>query len=177
MVNLDAFDKEFFTKAVEWYKNPEYLNRVEMTTLPLTEKQIADILINRINDPHGKIFGIRKGEKPIGYIVLKNINLQYRSAEVHSYLAEDYGKGYGIIAVEKLLKYAFYELGLNRVFTSVYDFEKEVIEVMEKSPFVNEGKLRQAIYKNGKYFDVVIYSILKKEFHEYLVKKTEKDNG
>ncbi|MCX7795915.1 MAG: GNAT family N-acetyltransferase [bacterium] len=63
-----------------------------------------------------------------------------------------------------MLRYAFEVLNLNRVELTVYDFNKRAIRCYEKTGFTLEGRLRQKIFKNGNYQDVLIMSILKEEW-------------
>lgn len=69
-----------------------------------------------------------------------------------------------------LLKYAFYELRLNRIDGSAIEYNKASLRVCEKVGFKIEGTQRQAVYKNGKYHDVVVMSCLKADYEELLAK-------
>jgi RimJ/RimL family protein N-acetyltransferase len=63
-----------------------------------------------------------------------------------------------------LLRYAFEELGLNRVGLSAFDFNGEAISAYEKLGFVVEGRYRQAIKRNSGFHDAILMSILKSEW-------------
>ena len=112
-------------------------------------------------------FGIRDSEdRLVGTCYLSNLNYLYRTAELQIRIGdtENRGKGYGRIAVKKLLKFAFYDLNLNRVFLQVFSDNIPAIKVYEYSGFIKEGVLRKAVYINGIYKDVFVYGILKEEF-------------
>ncbi|MBK8982278.1 MAG: GNAT family N-acetyltransferase [Ignavibacteria bacterium] len=63
-----------------------------------------------------------------------------------------------------LIEYGFDTLNLNRISSGQTLANKGMIKVCEKSGMKREGVLRQILYKEGKYLDAGIYSILKKEF-------------
>ena len=64
-----------------------------------------------------------------------------------------------------LLRHGFRTLNLNRVYLRVHADNKRAIRTYEKVGFVHEGKLRQAVYKNGKYKDVLLMSVLHDEWN------------
>jgi RimJ/RimL family protein N-acetyltransferase len=46
----------------------------------------------------------------------------------------------------------------------VFENNPRAIRAYEKAGFVHEGRLRQAEFKDGKYIDILVMSILKDEF-------------
>ena len=80
---------------------------------------------------------------------------------------KDYwNKGYGTEAMTLLLKHGFETLNLNRIMLRVYDFNARAQRCYEKAGFVTEGQLRDALYVEGDYRDVLIMSVLRKEWDE-----------
>ena len=61
-------------------------------------------------------------------------------------------------------------LNLNRIFLNVFENNPRAIRAYEKAGFVLEGRLRQAEFKDGKYIDILVMSILK---DDYLILETE----
>lgn len=74
------------------------------------------------------------------------------------------GKGYGTEAMRILVSYAFEQMNMNRVRLFVFAFNERAIKSYEKTGFVVEGRLRQELYRNGRYYDVIQMSILKREY-------------
>ena len=64
------------------------------------------------------------------------------------------------------MKYGFNELGLNRIYLSFIKENLPAFNLYKKTGFKEEGCLRQAIYKNGVYYDSVLMSILKFEYEK-----------
>ena len=65
-----------------------------------------------------------------------------------------------------MVRYAFEELGLNRVELETYSFNARAIRCYEKAGFRREGIRRRALYRDGKFHDVILMGILKEEFTE-----------
>lgn len=67
-----------------------------------------------------------------------------------------------------LLRYAFNELRLNRINGAALSYNKASLRVCEKVGFKIEGVQREAVYKNGKYEDVVMLACLKSDYEELI---------
>ncbi|WP_202710283.1 GNAT family N-acetyltransferase [Sporosalibacterium faouarense] len=74
------------------------------------------------------------------------------------------GKGYGTDAMKILLDFIFNEMNMNKVQLNVYSFNERAIKSYRKNRFVEEGRLRQRIFRNGEYHDEVIMGILRDEY-------------
>lgn len=114
------------------------------------------------------IFGIRLIEtnKLIGTCQLHSIDPVSRAAELQIRLGEvgERGKGYGTEAIRLLLQFGFSDLNLNRIYLHVFSANTPAIRVYEKSGFIREGLLRQAVYIDGRYEDVILMGILRDEY-------------
>lgn len=114
------------------------------------------------------IFGIRllETDELIGSCQLHSVDQVSRSAELQIRLGEAAarGKGFGTEAVRLLLKFAFTDLNLNRVYLHVFDSNTRAIQVYEKNGFSREGVLRQAAYIDGRFVDVVVMGVLREEY-------------
>jgi RimJ/RimL family protein N-acetyltransferase len=55
-------------------------------------------------------------------------------------------------------------MNLHRVFLKVYEDNPKAIRAYEKCGFQHEGRLRQAIYRKGRYYDELLMSVLSHEF-------------
>lgn len=75
-------------------------------------------------------------------------------------------KGIGTYATKTMINHAFNHLNLHRIELEVLATNKEAYALYEKSGFVKEGVKRQAVFKNGKYIDVIFMSLLREELIE-----------
>ena len=104
--------------------------------------------------------------KPIGDCEFSNFDWRSRKAEVGISIGEKsyWGHGYGTDAMRVLVNYGFNMLNLNRISLKVFSFNKRAIRSYEKVGFTVEGTLREEIYKDGKYVDVLVMGLLRNEW-------------
>ena len=76
-------------------------------------------------------------------------------------------KGIGQKSYVALIKYAFEELQLSRLEANILENNIASNRLHEKIGWKKEGIKRQAIFKNGKYHDVIIYGILRSEYNKF----------
>jgi RimJ/RimL family protein N-acetyltransferase len=76
----------------------------------------------------------------------------------------EWNKGYGTETMVLLLRHCFDTLNFNRAFLQVYADNLRAKRSYEKAGFVEEGRLREAVYKHGKYDDVIVMSVLRSEW-------------
>jgi RimJ/RimL family protein N-acetyltransferase len=102
----------------------------------------------------------------IGNISLQNINQLYRSAEYAVLLGDKnyWGKGLGKEASRLILWHGFNTMNLHRIHcgTSVENIPMQ--KLAASLGFVEEGRRREAMFKNGAYLDVIEYGMLKSDF-------------
>lgn len=121
-----------------------------------------------LGSPSSKSYLIleKQSQIPIGITSLIHIDLKNRNAECIIDLGEKsyWGKGYGREAMQLLLEYAFLEMNLHRVSLRVFSFNKRAINLYEKLGFQYEGSSRQALFRNGKWHDIIQMGILQQEY-------------
>ena len=79
-------------------------------------------------------------------------------------LPENNGKGIVTEAIKVVLKYGFDDLQMHSI-EAVIDPENTASErVLQKNGFVKEAHLIENEFAEGKFWDSVIYSILKRNF-------------
>lgn len=109
-------------------------------------------------------------EKLDGTIIGKcgTVNIDWKNAYATIWIfignQENRGKGYGTEALSLLVEFIFEEMNMNRVELYVFDFNKRAVTSYSKVGFVSEGILRNELFRNGKYNDVQVMSILKREY-------------
>lgn len=105
-------------------------------------------------------------DRPVGLVSATSVNHINNSCELGSLLSPEH-RGKGIIqrAWIKVYDYLFGQLGMNRVECFILADNLASRRSHEKFGLVEEGVHRQAIYKDGAYKDLVVYSMLKSEFY------------
>lgn len=98
----------------------------------------------------------------IGHVGLYKIDKVAKKTELGILIADDEsrGKGYGTKATKLMVNYAFKELGLHKVTAEVLSENLPSISMFKKCGFLVDGCLRDDVFKNGQYYDVLCMSIL-----------------
>jgi ribosomal-protein-alanine N-acetyltransferase len=85
-----------------------------------------------------------------------------RSAALGFWLGEaHWGRGIATAAVKAVTAHAFAAFDLCRLFAYVFERNSASMRVLEKAGYMCEARLRRAATKDGKTFDLYLYSMLK----------------
>lgn len=114
----------------------------------------------------GYEYGIfKKDHTYIGNVGIVNIDWVNHHAEITYFIGEEYwGQGYATEAVRAMIRFAFQELGLERIQGRCMVINPASLRVMQKCGLKYEGKARHEVIKSGNYMDVWHTAILKKDF-------------
>lgn len=105
----------------------------------------------------------------LGTISLKNISIENRNAEYAIVTRKEaWGKGIAYKATGLILDKAFSEMGLHRVYLSVYSNNVAAIRLYERCGFKYEGEFREHFVIDGEYVNWKWYGILREEFDKAL---------
>lgn len=162
----------------QWANDPEVTYYMFMGAYPNTIEALQEEYDKLIKSKNDVVFAIidKKTDTHIGNVGLYTINWISRSGELRIIIGEKkyWGKGYGTEATKLVLEYAFDKLNLNKVWLGVNVEHVAAVRCYENAGFVKEGILREEIYRNGKYYDAVRMSVLRKEYlankEKYLVR-------
>ena len=100
----------------------------------------------------------------IGDFAFWNIINENHSAEIGYIVKPEFWKnGYINETLDRLIKFGFYNLNLQRLETVINPINKNTKEVLLKNGFNKEAYFKENRFYNGKYLDSEIYS-LKKQF-------------
>ncbi|MBQ4226619.1 MAG: GNAT family N-acetyltransferase [Clostridia bacterium] len=104
----------------------------------------------------------------LGCVYLLNIDQINQSADLHIMIgrAEHRGMGIGTFAVNAMVRHAFFDLNLRRLQLDVLASNQHAQALYRKIGFVEEGRRRSAVYKNGKYEDELVMGLLREEYQE-----------
>ena len=101
----------------------------------------------------------------VGHVSVFNIRAKNRNAIIGIALGrEHHGHGYGTDAMRVIVGYGFRELGLHRIALSVAEFNQAGIRAYEKAGFTVEGRRRETVLHDGRWYDDVLMSILDYEW-------------
>jgi RimJ/RimL family protein N-acetyltransferase len=167
-VRLRAFREDDLKNSVAWLNNPtvtRYL--LNMRPWSLVEEKAWLDRVMKNEDPSSATFVIETNDgEYVGSAGLMHIDPRNRAAEAGIVIGrpEEWGRGQGTDAMKTLLKHGFEELNLHRIALRVYTFNERAIRSYQKLGFVEEGRLRQAMFRHGAWHDVILMAILADEY-------------
>jgi RimJ/RimL family protein N-acetyltransferase len=106
--------------------------------------------------------------KPLGVARLFNIHLLEGYAFLEVILTDQKAlrRGFGVEAGRLISYYGVDVLGLHRIEAKVYEYNVLSANSLRRNGFRQEGVLRKAGYQDGRYWDVLVFGILKDEIDE-----------
>jgi RimJ/RimL family protein N-acetyltransferase len=153
---------------INWFNDPEVCKYNSHHIFPYSREKAAEYL-NKINDSKTNLvlaMVLIKNNSHIGNVSLQEINFINRSAEFAVIIGDkkSWGKGYSKEAARLVLEHGFLQLNLHRIYcgTSIENVPMQKLAI--SLGMTKEGYQRQALFKNGKYLDILEFGILKKEF-------------
>ncbi|NSW53152.1 MAG: GNAT family N-acetyltransferase [Anaerolineae bacterium] len=165
-LRLRALERSDLPLFVRWLNDPEVTDNL-LIGHPFsmdTENQWYEGMLQRSQYERPLVIELRSGEnwQMIGNLSLMDISWQHRSAELGIVIGEKsaWNQGYGTEAIQLLVKHAFDELNLHRIWLRVYQTNPRGRRCYEKAGFRLEGTERESIFKHGRYIDVDVMSIL-----------------
>ena len=106
---------------------------------------------------------INRGSEVLGRVSLENIDHLNQSAEFKIFIFhKNQGSGYGFEASELIIKHGFEELNLHRIYCGTLDNNIGFQKLADKIGFEKEGLRKEAVFKGGKWHDVIEYGIIRK---------------
>jgi RimJ/RimL family protein N-acetyltransferase len=156
--------------VMRWYRDPEIARLTRYQTRPMTAAEVDRFFQSRLLAADALAYAIheRRTRRLIGLTTFSSLDPDNASVLFHITIGERdaWGKGYGTEATELMLELAFARIGLHRVGLSVFSFNERAIRSYHKAGFRVEGRLREAIVRDGRYWDEVQMSILRHEWEE-----------
>lgn len=113
-------------------------------------------------------FGIVVDDICIGCIgVTFQKDIYVKNCEIGYWIGYDYwGQGITSKVVKLIVDFLFHNFTITKINAEIFSDNIGSQKVLEKCGFEKEGYLKKQVYKNGEYFDVILYG-LRKEIYEY----------
>ena len=169
LVKLRALEPEDLEDALRWVNDREVTLWLTSLRYPVSRKDeqkwIDDMPTNSFADGVQLAIETKDGTH-IGDINLHRTNPEDRKAGLGIMIGEKdhWSNGYGTDAVRTFLQLAFDEMNLHRVWLHVFPDNERAIACYVKCGFREEGRLRQEVFQDGRYYDVIVMGVLRDEF-------------
>lgn len=160
--------EDFGTTMQQWLSDKEVTRFLSRGTLPshplILEKEFAstakinqDIQLSIIDKSTGRYIGI---------VGLHSLNWISNHAEFRILIGDKsaWGKAYGAEACQLITAYGFEALHMNKIWLGVNTENKKAVNSYSRCGFQHEGVLRQELFRNDRYYDVIRMSLLKDEY-------------
>ena len=149
---------ELFTQFIEVYRrSPVFLD-----ALRADHTQVNMVICTR------------EGDRPLGLVRLFNIHRREGYAFLETIIADPRALrlGYGIEGSKLIAYWAIDVLKLRRLEAKVYPWNRLSVNTMKRRGWQLEGVLREAVFHEGEYRDLLVFGILA---HEIAANKADDD--
>ena len=150
-----------------WLNDPEVCRYNSHGDTLYTQDMALSYIQSVQNNPTCNVFAIcdKASDKHIGNIALQAISSKNQSAEFAILLGDKafWGKGLSKEAGKLLLDYGFHVLKLHRIYCGTSEANTPMQHLALSLGMELEGRRKEALFKNGKFYDVLEYGILTKE--------------
>lgn len=164
IVYLRALEPEDYKVSIKWRKDEKIWSLLGGPKYFVSEEYERQWVLDAIHQSKNIRLAICTIDNNIyiGNIYLTNIDWISRKAESHILIGNhDYWRSaYGIDAYSQLIEFAFNQRNLHRLQALILENNIASQKLHEKLGFVCEGILRDSVFKDGKYKNQIIYSLL-----------------
>jgi RimJ/RimL family protein N-acetyltransferase len=165
---LEVVDYVIINKWRNDYEVLKYLaGNVFIVSSEREKKWVENIIFD---DSKNLYFGIceKESKNLIGYSSINNIDIRNLKAEWGGTLIgekEYLGKGLGKEASALMLRFIFDQYPIHKINTYCLEEHPTTIKLFENLGFKKDGVLRDEVFKNGGFKNIVLYSILREEIN------------
>lgn len=179
---MEPLKKDFVIKGQQIYLRPITAEDTEMTVRwrnkpevvqnfiyrkPVSREDHENWLANKVFKGlvHQFIVCRNEDDMPLGSAYLQNFEEENKKVEWGLFLGEEqaYNKGIGTEVSGLVLNYAFTVLGMHKVVSRVLAKNKACIRMNEKAGCVQEAYLKDELFLDGQYEDLLLFGILNPE--------------
>ena len=175
VVTLRAPELSDLNLLHEWSNDPEIWALLGGWHFPFSSRSTEEWIKSRQdNNLTTHVFCIDATDTGlIGTANLVNIDWKNKNA-FHGMMIgniEMRGKGYALDTVMTMMRFAFDELGLQRLDSDIISTnERSIAFYTNKCGWKQEGVKQNWFYRNGQYFDKIIVGITREEYYEHAKK-------
>ena len=158
--NLKAFER--------WYADPDVARLTRYQDGPMRRDEIERFFAARVVGPDSLALAVhvKSTGRLVGTCAFSQLDGENGSALYHITIGEKdaWGHGYGTEATRLMLDHAFGTLNLHRIGLSVFSFNERAVRSYRSCGFVVEGRAREAIWRDGRWWDEISMSVLEPDW-------------
>lgn len=167
LVRIRAIEQGDLPTFVKWINDPEVTTYLQFEPPMSMEDEV--VWYHHMTGSRDKVFAIETLDgRLIGNIGMIGLDWRNRKTDLGIMIGEKefWSRGYGADTIIVMLRYLFEELGLNRVGLYADIENHRAIRCYEKCGFVHEGVVRHHRFKDGRYTDSIVMSVLRQDWNE-----------
>jgi RimJ/RimL family protein N-acetyltransferase len=153
---------------IQWLNDEDVCKYNSHHVFPYQRENAVSYIKGVVNSQTALVLAIilQKGDTHIGNVALQDINYISRSAEFTIILGEKkyWGKGYAKESSLLITRHGFLALNLHRIYCGTSSENKGMQRLAACLGMSEEGRRRDALYKDGRYVDIIEYGVLRDEF-------------
>lgn len=164
-LKLRPFKESDSTRLAELCNNRKVWDNLrDGIPFPYTNDNALDFIDHCQNEKPQFTFAIEFNGEFVGTIgLVRQSDIYKLTAEIGYWIGEPYwGKGIATRSVKLITEYGFNNLGLIRIYTGVFDFNKASQKVLEKAGFKLECIFEKSVLKNDRICDEYRYGLINK---------------
>jgi len=166
-ITLRAIEQDDMQLLKSLINDPDIENMVVGWSFPVSNHQQINWINNLSNDTRNVRYIIDvQNIGSVGLASLTEIDFKNQTAIINIKLRKESSirqQGIGYKTICMLIDYGFDQLNLQCIVATILDYNTASQRLFDKCGFVFEGRLRNRVYKNGTYHDLLSYSILRSE--------------
>jgi RimJ/RimL family protein N-acetyltransferase len=160
--NLTAFRR--------WYADREIARLARYQETPMRPEEVERFFRSRVlgTEALAMAIHIKATDRLIGTCAFSQLDAENGSALFHITIGESdaWGHGYGTEATQLMLDHAFGTLGLHRIALFVFEFNVRAVRAYQRCGFVIEGRARESIWRDGRWWDELAMSVLESDWRK-----------
>jgi RimJ/RimL family protein N-acetyltransferase len=176
-VVLRRHQPENLTAFRRWYADPEIARLARYQEAPMRPEEIERFFTARVVGAEALAMAIHEvdTDRLVGTCAFSQLDGDNGSALYHITIGEKdaWGRGYGTEATRLMVDHAFGTLGLHRIALFVFEFNERAIRAYRRCGFVIEGRSRESIFRDGRWWDELAMSILESDWRRLRAAETE----
>lgn len=157
---LRRLEKKDAPFMLEWMHDATINCNFQYPFGEMTIEKVIAFIASSIDEENKHFAIVDEKDEYLGTISLKHISKKDRNAE-YAIVTRQKAQGTGIakLATQELLKYAFQELKLHKVYLNVLSDNVRAQRLYKECGFVQEGIAKDAVFIKDKYKSLVWYGI------------------
>jgi RimJ/RimL family protein N-acetyltransferase len=164
-----------------WYADPEIARLARYQPSPMRPDEIDRFFEARVVGPEALAMAVheKSTDRLVGTCAFSQLDGENGSALYHITIGESdaWGHGYGTEATRLMLDHAFGTLSLHRIGLFVFEFNERAIRAYKRCGFVIEGRSRESIWRDGRWWDELAMSVLESDWRRARLGATDPGNA